>query len=92
MESAVPIVAVLALIWALAELARIHARLAGTEVKLAILMNHLGVDREALLEPSEKVKTLARTPGATIEAIKAYREQTGLGLKEAKAVIDRLAG
>jgi len=35
-------------------------------------------------EPSEDVRALLRTPGKEIHAIKLYREQTGLGLKEAK--------
>ena len=42
--------------------------------------------------PSEEVKELARTPGnaSRVAAVKAYREQTGLGLKESKDVVDRL--
>jgi len=35
------------------------------------------------------VKELARQPGGKIAAIKAYREDTGLGLFEAKTVIDQ---
>ena len=38
---------------------------------------------------SEKVKQLARN-GQKIEAIKLLRERTGLGLKEAKDLVDRL--
>jgi hypothetical protein len=35
--------------------------------------------------------SLAADPQQRIEAIKAYREQTGAGLKEAVAVIDKVA-
>jgi ribosomal protein L7/L12 len=35
--------------------------------------------------------SLAADPKQRIEAIKAYREQTGAGLKEAVAVIDKIA-
>jgi len=37
---------------------------------------------------SEEVQRLARDPAQKIEAIKLYREQTGLGLAEAKADIE----
>ncbi len=39
----------------------------------------------------EEVRLLARE-GKTIEAIKLLREQTGLGLKEAKEQVDGIAG
>ena len=37
---------------------------------------------------SEEVQRLARDPAQRIEAIKLHREQTGLGLAEAKADIE----
>jgi ribosomal protein L7/L12 len=37
---------------------------------------------------SEEVQRLARNPAQKIEAIKLHREQTGLGLAEAKADIE----
>lgn len=37
---------------------------------------------------SEEVQRLARDPAKKIEAIKLHREQTGLGLAEAKADIE----
>lgn len=41
-------------------------------------------------EVTEDVRLLIRE-GRTIEAIKLHREQTGLGLAEAKAEVERLA-
>lgn len=38
--------------------------------------------------PSDRVKEIARDPGRKIEAIKAYREETGAGLAEAKAAVE----
>lgn len=85
------ILAVLALAFGLAQLARIQARLRDSEAKLDALLKHLGVELGQFAEPSDQVKALARDPKMQIQAIKAYREQTGLGLKEAKEVIDQLA-
>jgi hypothetical protein len=44
-----------------------------------------------LAEPSEKVKNLAIRPDSKVEAIKAYREQTGVDVKRAIEVVERLA-
>jgi ribosomal protein L7/L12 len=43
------------------------------------------------MEPSARVAELALSRSTYVAAIKAYREQTGLGLKEAKAVVDELS-
>jgi ribosomal protein L7/L12 len=37
---------------------------------------------------SDEVRRLARDPGNKILAIKLHREQTGLGLKEAKDAVE----
>lgn len=37
-------------------------------------------------------RALARTPGGKIAAIKAYRLQTGAGLKKAKEAVERMEG
>jgi hypothetical protein len=53
------------------------------------ILKHLGIAFPPA--PSERIKGIARDParkGARIEAIKAYREETGLGLKEAKDAVD----
>ena len=55
------------------------------------LLAHQGIHWEAAIEPSAKVKELAISVENEIAAIKAYREQTGLGLKEAKAVVEELS-
>lgn len=46
-------------------------------------------DLGPLPEPSEEVRKLAQE-GKKIEAIKRYREETGLGLMESKTAVDRL--
>ena len=40
--------------------------------------------------PSQRVQDLAQDRKKKVEAIKAYREETGAGLKEALEVIDQL--
>jgi ribosomal protein L7/L12 len=60
------------------------------EAKYDILARHVGVDSTDALVPSAEVQLLARTPGQKIAAIKLYREQSGVGLKEAKDVVDRI--
>ncbi len=69
---------------------RIQERLQRTEAKLDAVLKHLGVEWGRFSEPSDRIKELASHPGTRVEAIKAYREQTGLGLKDAKDVIDAL--
>jgi ribosomal protein L7/L12 len=59
------------------------------EGKVNAILKHLGIAFPPA--PSERIKGIARDParkGARIEAIKAYREETGLGLKEAKDAVD----
>jgi ribosomal protein L7/L12 len=64
------------------------ARLGRIERKLNALMRHAGIDPAQGLPLSEHVKDLARDPGRKIQAIKAYREETGVGLKEAKDAVE----
>lgn len=85
------VLALLALALGLAQLSRIQNRLRDSEAKLDALLKHLGIEWGQYAEPSDQVKALARDPKMQIQAIKAYREQTGLGLKEAKEVVDQLA-
>jgi ribosomal protein L7/L12 len=73
-------------------LIRILERIQNTESKLDALLNHFGIEWGKFSEPSNRVKELAKDPSSRIMAIKAYREQTGLGLKDAKDVIEKLAG
>jgi ribosomal protein L7/L12 len=70
-----------------------HARrLHEVERKLNLVLAHLGIDPMAQIIPSGHVISLATDPRQRIAAIRAYRQQSGAGLKEAVAVIDRIAG
>ena len=76
---------------ALKPLASILRSLQSTEAMMKRLLAHQGIHWEVATEPSAKVKELTRSVGNEIAAIKAYREQTGLGLKEAKTVVEELS-
>jgi ribosomal protein L7/L12 len=91
MESYLPFAAGLAIVFAIFELSHIHRRLQQSEAMLARLLDHFNIELGVLAEPSEKVKNLAIRPGSKIEAIKAYRKQTGVDVKQAKEVVERLA-
>jgi ribosomal protein L7/L12 len=62
------------------------ARMAALNRKLDLVMAHLGI---ASPEEPEVLHHLAN--GRTIEAVRAYREQTGATLLEAKQAVDRIA-
>ncbi|WP_405431555.1 hypothetical protein [Micromonospora sp. NBC_00617] len=62
------------------------AQLAALERKLDLVMDHLGI--AAPVEP-EVLRHLES--GRTIEAVRAYRKQTGTSLVEAKQAVDRIA-
>jgi ribosomal protein L7/L12 len=76
----------------------IQIRLHRLEQKVDFLLNELGLTQKAeaslLVNPDNsmlaEVVTLLRQ-NRKIEAIKVYRERTGVGLKEAKDVIDRMS-
>lgn len=55
--------------------------------KLDLILANLGIDPHDGLD--NQLGELVRN-GQKIEAIKLYREQTGVGLKEAKDYVDRL--
>jgi ribosomal protein L7/L12 len=58
--------------------------------KADLALTHLGVPPPPDHSPlSERVKELAAHPAQKIEAIKAYREETGAGLKEAKDAVEK---
>jgi ribosomal protein L7/L12 len=65
-------------------------RLQDVERKLNQLLSHLGIDPTSQVSPSTRVISLAADPKQRIAAIKAYREETGAGLEDAVAVIDKL--
>ena len=66
---------------------RDRARLFRLERKLDAVLKHLGVDVTQLDEISDEAKRLA-DQGRKIDAIKVHREQTGLGLRDAKEDVD----
>jgi ribosomal protein L7/L12 len=66
-------------------------RIQELERKLNLVLAHLGIDPNAEVPPSSHVISLASDPRHRVAAIRAYREQTGAGLKEAVAVIDKIA-
>lgn len=49
----------------------------------------LGIDVNQPPVMSDRVKEIARDPDRKIEAIKAYREETGAGLAEAKTAVEQ---
>ncbi|WP_036218404.1 ribosomal protein L7/L12 [Calidithermus chliarophilus] len=73
------------------EIAALRRRLDELERKLAFVMEALRLrytDVPAALD-GEVVELVKRNQ--IIEAVKLYREQTGLGLKEAKDAVDEIA-
>lgn len=66
-------------------------RLRRLEDKVNALLRHLNVeyhDPRTVAGLSENVRALADDPQRKIEAIKRHREETGLGLKEAKEAVE----
>ena len=67
------------------------ARMRRIEAKLDLILRELNLDYKDPATPdglSEEVKALADDPARKIAAIKLLREQTGIGLKEAKDAIE----
>jgi hypothetical protein len=83
---------VLLIIWIAGRLRRAGGgeggRLARLEQKVDLILGHLGVVYKD--ELSDRVRDLL-AQGRKIEAIKVYRAATGVGLKEAKDAVERLA-
>jgi hypothetical protein len=57
------------------------------ERKVNLILDHLGIDPMKAPPLSDRVKEIARDPNRTIEAVKALREESGLGLAEALAAV-----
>lgn len=68
--------------------ARTQARLHRLEHRLSLLLRHFNIDPAAGSPLSDRVRGLADDPARKIEAIRAYREETGAGLAEAKAAVE----
>lgn len=58
------------------------------ERKLDLVLRAMNITPDACDELSEAVKEIARDPNRKIEAIKAYREETGASLMEAKQAVE----
>jgi hypothetical protein len=70
-------------------------RFARLERKIDAILRHLNieyVDPASALGLSEEVQALANDPAKKIQAIKLHREQTGIGLKEAKEAVEAWMG
>lgn len=59
--------------------------------QLFTISRHLGLMSEKGSDPSEKVRQLAAESKTYVAAIRTYREETGSGLKVARAVVDSLS-
>jgi ribosomal protein L7/L12 len=68
---------------------RLDRRIARIERKLDAAMDHLGI---VVAEPELGQVNALLVQGKKVQAIKAYRDSTGAGLKEAKDAVERLAG
>jgi|GEM_PF-1764583 len=66
----------------------IRRDLARVDRKLSLLLKEMNISFEEAGGLSDRVKELARDPSRKIEAIKAYREETGAGLAEAKQTVE----
>lgn len=64
-----------------------RARLRRVERKLTLLLRFMQVDLSQPISLSPAVQELARS-GKKIEAIKAHRKETGVGLAEAKEAVE----
>ncbi|WP_205650397.1 hypothetical protein [Actinoplanes solisilvae] len=62
------------------------AQLAAIHRKLDLVMDHLGIVEPVAPDVVRHLKN-----GRTIEAVRAYRKQTGTSLLEAKQAVDRIA-
>jgi len=81
------------------ELQEIATRLFRLENRVAFLFQELGLEEKYQAEMGQGIMELGMAEivallrmGRKIEAIKLYRQQTGTGLAEAKAAIDRMEG
>jgi Ribosomal protein L7/L12 C-terminal domain len=66
----------------------VSGRLDRLEWKVDRILDHLGIDPSSPTAIDGIAELLAE--GRKIEAIRLYRERTGVGLKEAKDAVDRI--
>jgi len=82
------ILGILVLVWILSMYWETKSRMGRLERKLNALLRHHGIDLTQGPALSDRVKQMAADPIRKIEAIKAYRDETGVGLAEAKEAIE----
>jgi ribosomal protein L7/L12 len=71
------------------EIEALRARVATLEAQMQVILEHLGVANASFQTWEQDILELIRA-NQLIEAIKRYREQTGVGLKEAKDAVEAL--
>jgi ribosomal protein L7/L12 len=79
---------VLLSVLSLGQMITIRRDLSRLNRKLAAILQHLNVPFDEFPALSDRVKDLALDPRRKIEAIKAYREETGAGLADAKDAVE----
>jgi len=65
---------------------RLERKVKRMDLSLSLLLNRMEFEIPSQL--SDRVKQMALDPYRKLEAIKLYREETGVGLKEAKEAIE----
>lgn len=67
------------------------SRIIKLEQKVSLILRQLGIDEEAVSEapPDDEIARLL-IKGNLIEAIKVYRQRTGVGLAEAKTAVEQM--
>ena len=70
---------------------KVVVRIARLEAKVDMLLKHAGLEYDPLAKVSESVAE-ALHRGEKIEAVKRYREETGVGLAEAKQAVEEIQG
>ena len=67
------------------------SRIIKLEQKVSLILRQLGIDEEAVSEaPPDDEITRLLIKGNLIEAIKVYRQRTGVGLAEAKQAVEQM--
>ncbi|HEY2786214.1 MAG TPA: ribosomal protein L7/L12 [Fimbriiglobus sp.] len=56
--------------------------------QMNLILKQLGIDPTKTPEISDRVKEIATDPSRKIEAIKLVRDETGVGLAEAKRIVE----
>jgi hypothetical protein len=80
--------AVVVLLWIRVE--HFLRQITDLQSQLSDLRRELGFKPALSIDPSERVRSLAGDPRRTVEAIKAYREESGADVRLAKQVVERL--